>query len=165
MFRNTALAAAAIGLALGASGMPARADLSTADRVNNETVISANGTATGPVSSVGPSTTNVLSNFSGILTTLAVDNVANGVVMSAVTSAFPTSTTGSLVGHTGGSPAAVSGGSSVSTSGSPGSTRSPVSGSLTGAAATVPEPPSPLPLLSALMGLAGLSMVRRYWRT
>ena len=161
MFRNTVLAAAAIGLALGASGAPARADLNTADRVDADRDIS----ATGFMSSVGSPTTNVLSNFSGILTTLAVDNVANGVVMSAVTSAFPTSTTGSLVGYTGGSLGAVSGGSSVSTSGSPGSTSSPVSGSLTGAAATVPEPPSPLLLLSALMGLAGLSMVRRYWRT
>ena len=117
MFRNSVLAAAAIGLALGASGEPARADLSTADRVDADRDISANVAPTGSMSS------------------------------------------------TGGSLAAVSGGSSASTSGSPGSTLSPVSGSLTGAAATVPEPPSPLPLLSALMGLAGLSMVRRYWRT
>jgi hypothetical protein len=89
MFRNTVLAAAAIGLALGASGAPARADLTGGDRIDIRT----DNAVTGFMPSVGPPTTNVLSNFSGILTTLAVDNVANGVV----TSAFPTSTTGSLV--------------------------------------------------------------------
>ena len=117
---------------------------------------SADFTATGFSPSVaGPFTINpTIGIFSSAFTSLSVADAA-GDVLNLI---FVTPTPGSLVGYTGGSLSAVNGESNVS---GPASFWSPVSGSLTQAALSVPEPPSLVLLLTALAGLGMVLRTRR----